>query len=88
MSDHVRNTGPMQASRRCGAKTRAGAACLAPAMRGKRRCRKHGGAKHSGAPRGNRNSRKHGLFTKVAIGERKQIQALRGEARELLRGME
>jgi hypothetical protein len=84
MSDHARHTGPMLASRRCGAKTRAGETCRAPAVHGKRRCRMHGGAPLSGAPRGNRNARKHGRFTGDAIAERKQIQALLGEARKLL----
>ena len=84
MSDHVRQTGPMLASPRCGAKTRAGETCRAPAVHGKRRCRMHGGAPQSGAPRGNRNARKHGRFTGDAIAERKQIQALLGEARKLL----
>jgi len=88
MSDHARNTGPMRASPRCGAKIRSGEACRAPAMRGKRRCRKHGGAKGSGAPGGNQNARKHGLFTRDAIAERKQIQALLGEARKLLQELE
>jgi len=87
MSDHARNTGPMQASPRCSAKTRSGEACRAPAMRGKRRCRKHGGAPESGAPRGNRNARKHGLFTRDAIAERKQVQALLGDAWKLLQEM-
>jgi hypothetical protein len=87
MSDHTRNIAPMQASRHCGAKTRSGKACRAPAMRGKRRCRMHGGAKDSGAPRGNRNARKHGRFTGSAVRERKQIEALLGEARKLLREM-
>ncbi|MFX7914628.1 HGGxSTG domain-containing protein, partial [Acinetobacter baumannii] len=35
----------MLASARCGARTRLGGACRAPAVRGKRRCRMHGGAK-------------------------------------------
>ena len=87
MSDHARNTAPMLASRRCGAKIRCGEACRAPAVRGKRRCRMHGGAAQSGAPRGNRNARKHGRFTGDAIAERKQIQALLGEARKLLQEM-
>jgi hypothetical protein len=47
----------------------------------------HGGAPESGAPRGNQNARKHGLFTRDAIAERKQIQALLGEARKLLQTM-
>ena len=87
MSNHARNVDPMMASRRCGAKTRAGGSCRAPAMRGKRRCRMHGGASGSGAPRGNGNARRHGLFTKEAIAESKQIQVLLGEAWKLLRTM-
>jgi hypothetical protein len=35
MSDHARNTGPMRASPRCGAKIRSGGACRSPAVRGK-----------------------------------------------------
>ena len=84
MSDHARNTGPMLASPRCGAKIRAGGSCRSPAVRGKRRCRMHGGAPGSGAPKGNRNARRHGLFTKVAIAERKRIQAVLADARKLL----
>jgi uncharacterized protein YjcR len=87
MSDHARNTGPMLASARCGAKIRAGGSCRAPAVRGKRRCRMHGGAPGSGAPGGNQNARRHGLFTADAIAERKQIQALLAEARKLLQEM-
>ena len=71
----------------CGAKTRDGAACRANAVRGKKRCRMHGGAPGSGAPRGNRNARKHGLFTGDAIAERKQIQDLLREARKFLQGL-
>jgi uncharacterized protein YjcR len=84
MSDHIRDTGPMLASRRCGAKTRTSGACRSPAVSGKKRCRMHGGAHGSGAPRANQNARKHGLFTRDAIAERRQIQALLGEARKLL----
>ena len=87
MSDHIRNTGPMLASPRCGAKTRSGGACRSPALRGKKRCRMHGGAQGSGAPRSNQNARKHGRFTRNAIAEQRQIQALLGEARKLLEEM-
>jgi hypothetical protein len=87
MSDHARNTGPMLASPRCGAKIRAGGSCRSPAVRGKRRCRMHGGARESGAPKGNRNARKHGRFTRDAIGEQKRIEALLSDARTLLREM-
>jgi uncharacterized protein YjcR len=87
VSDHIRNTGPMLASQRCGAKTRTGDACRSPAVRGKKRCRMHGSAQGSGAPRANQNARKHGLFTRDAIAERRQIQALLDEARKLLEDM-
>ncbi|NOJ44524.1 HGGxSTG domain-containing protein [Bradyrhizobium australiense] len=86
-SDHIRNTGPMLASPRCCAKTRASGACRSPAVRGKKRCRMHGGAQGSGAPTANQNARKHGLFTSDAIAERRVIQALLGEARALLEKM-
>ena len=87
MSDHARNTGPMLASPRCGARIRSGGSCRSPTVRGKRRYRMHGGAPGSGAPRGNQNARQHGLFTRDAIAERKQIQALLGDARKLLQEM-
>ena len=47
----------------------------------------HGGAQGSGAPNANQNARKHGLFTGDALAERRQIQALLGEARKLLEEM-
>jgi hypothetical protein len=87
MSDHVRNTGPMLASPRCGAKIRCCGSCRAPAVRCKRRCRMHGGAPGSGAPGGNQNARRHGRFTGEVIAERKQIGALLGEARSFLAGV-
>jgi hypothetical protein len=86
--DHPRNTGPMLASPRCGAKTRSGKPCRSPAVSGKKRCRMHGGAPGSGAPKNNQNALKHGQFTKGAIEERKQVQALIGQSRKLLRDIE
>jgi hypothetical protein len=87
VSDHIRNTVPMLASPRCGAKTRCGGSCRSPAVHGKKRCRMHGGAQGSGAPRANQNARKRGLFTRDAIAERRQIRVLLGEARKLLEEM-
>ena len=87
MSNHVRNTRPMLESLRCRAKTRRDGACRSPAVRGKKRCRMHGGAQGSGAPRENQNARKHGLFTRDAIEERRRIEALIGEVQELLKEM-
>ncbi len=50
---------------RCDARTKHnnGLPCRSPAVRGKRRCRIHGGAKGSGAPKGNTNAIKHGCTT-------------------------
>jgi hypothetical protein len=59
-TDHRRNIGPMLSSPRCGAKTRLGKPCNSPAVRGKKRCRMHGGAPGSRAPPGNQNALKHG----------------------------
>ena len=54
-----------------------------PALSGRKRCR----MRRTGAPRSNRNARKHGRFTRGALAERRQIQALLGEARKLLEEM-
>lgn len=75
---HARNTGPMRKSPRCGARTRQGSPCQAPAVRGKKRCRMHGGAKGTGAPKGNKNAMKHGNYSAEA-------QEFRRHVRELLK---
>ncbi|WP_461191908.1 HGGxSTG domain-containing protein [Bradyrhizobium sp. UFLA06-06] len=85
MSAH-RHTGPMPASPRCGAKTRCGGSCRAPAVHGKTRCRMHGGAKGSGAT-GQPERARGRPFTGDAIGERRQVRALLEEVRKLLKGM-
>ncbi|MEZ5709072.1 MAG: HGGxSTG domain-containing protein [Blastomonas sp.] len=53
-------------SPRCAAKTRQGCACQSPAVKGRRRCRMHGGT-NPGAPKGNRNAYKHGGRTAKAM---------------------
>ena len=83
MANHPRNTGPMRSSLRCGAKTRSGKPCMAPAVSGKKRCRMHGGAPGSGAPIGNQNALKSGLFTRDAIAERRALRDLIRSARQL-----
>jgi uncharacterized protein YjcR len=89
MADDLRrNTGPMQLSLRCGAKTRSGKPCRSPAVRGKKRCRMHGGAPGTGAPRGNQNALKHGLYTREAFEERDQVRALLRQARGLIQKIE
>lgn len=81
---HPRNTGPMIASPRCGAKTRAGTPCRAPAVAGKARCRMHGGAKGSGAPKGNMNALVHGRYSYEFLNYRKDINAFIRDARAMM----
>lgn len=82
--NHIRNTSAMTTSPRCGAETRSGTTCRAPAVQGKARCRMHGGARRSGAPRGNQNARRHGAFTRDAATERRQDRMLLDEVQNLL----
>jgi hypothetical protein len=69
---------------RCGARTRAGTPCRSPAVKGKRRCRMHGGAKGSGGQPGNRNAWKHGARSAEALALRRAVRKLLREARELV----
>ena len=85
---HKRTTKAMLESPRCGARTRAGTACRSPAVRGKHRCRMHGGAQGSGAPRGNQNALKHGAYTKDALRLRAEHRQLIRESTELLRALQ
>ena len=85
---HPRNTGPMRESPRCGARTRKGTQCQAPAVGGKSRCRMHGGAKGSGAPRGNNNAFKHGNYTAEAIAFRKHVNELLRDGRQTIAEIE
>jgi hypothetical protein len=59
---------PMQGPMRCGAKTRRGTPCQSPAVRGKRRCRMHGGAPGSGAPFGRPTHHWHAVPTCAITG--------------------
>lgn len=83
---HARNVGPMMASLRCGARTRAGGACLSPAVSGRRRCRMHGGALGSGAPRGNGNALKAGLYTAERLAMRRRVGLIMRTSKKLLGG--
>jgi hypothetical protein len=52
-------------------------------VKGKKRCRLHGGAEGSGAPPGERNGAyRQGLYTREAITERKAMRALIRSFRE------
>ena len=73
----------MHAAPRCGAKTRQGTPCRAPAM-ANGRCRMHGG-KLRGGPPGNRYAWKHGRYSGEAIRRRREIVELIRTARELAR---
>jgi hypothetical protein len=86
--NHPPDTRLMLSSPRCGAKTRSGKPCMAPAVSGKRRCRMHGGAFGSGAPRGNSNALKHGLCTAEAIKKDRILRDLHKQARKQLRALD
>jgi hypothetical protein len=73
----------MHLSPRCGARTRTGSPCRSPAVKGRQRCRMHGGTTGSGAPAGNRNALKHGRYTGEVLEFRRRMQELVREAREL-----
>jgi hypothetical protein len=79
------STAAMHASRRCGARTRTGHACMSPAVGGMNRCRMHGGAPGSGAPLGNRNAFKHGHYTQAAYDVRRRVRDLARLAHRLAR---
>lgn len=62
---------------RCHARTRSGATSRSAAVRGKRVCRMHGGAKGAGAPSGPANGMwKHGLETREAVRLRQAVSPL------------
>jgi hypothetical protein len=75
----------MRSAPRCGAKTRAGGQCQCPAIRGRTRCRIHGGLS-PGAPRGEGNGNfKDGFWTREAMQERqwaKEMIQLHAKATE------
>jgi hypothetical protein len=57
--------------RLCGAKTRSGQACKASPIKGKRRCKMHGGMS-TGPRKGTRNALKHGIYSDVLSPEDKK----------------
>jgi len=74
----------MLASPRCGARTRSGAPCRAPAVAGKVRCRKHGAAAGSGGQAGNRNARKDGFYSAAEKARRRRIMDFVRECNRVL----
>ena len=72
----VRRLSNLRAARRCGARTRAGTPCQCPAIRGRSRCRLHGG-RSTGAPTGTGNGNYvDGYFTAKAVKERRWVRSL------------
>jgi len=69
---------------RCNAKTKRnnGNPCRSPAVRGKNRCRMHGGARGSGAQVRNQNAFKHGRSTKNVKLLQKTIRETLQEAKQ------
>jgi hypothetical protein len=85
-ADIERRLANMAKAPRCGARTRAGHPCRQAAVRGRARCRMHGGAKGSGGPRGDRNGNfKHGLWTRESLETRKAARAKVREIRAFLK---
>jgi hypothetical protein len=76
---------PMHRSPRCGARTRSGSPCQAPAVSGKRRCRMHGGAAGSGAPSGKRHGRyRHGLYGRDCLELKRALRILQQQSDDLI----
>lgn len=70
---------------RCGAKTRKGAPCNSPAVKGRKRCRMHGG-NSLGAPKGKMHGRyRNGLHTYEMKEERQNFRELLKDIKETLR---
>lgn len=71
---------------RCGARTKRnnGNPCRSPAVKGKQRCRIHGGSKGSGGQRGNENALKHGHSTASAITFKRNIRNALKQAQSIV----
>jgi len=85
-ADVERRLANMAKAPRCGARTRAGHPCRQAAVKGRAKCRMHGGAKGSGGPRGKRNGNyRHGLWTREGVQMRKNMSAKIREIKMFLR---
>jgi glucans biosynthesis protein len=79
MHDHTKS--------KCLAKTRHGTLCQTSPVKGKKRCRMHGGAKGIGAPKGSTNALKHGFYSKESIQRRVEVRQLIREFKNLNKEM-
>jgi hypothetical protein len=80
----MRKGSPTHPTLQCGARTRSGSFCRSLAVKGKRRCRMHGGAAGSGGRLGNRNALKHGRYAAEAQALRRHVRSLLCAAHELV----
>jgi len=72
---------PMEENYRikCLARTRKETLCEKLPIKGKKRCRMHGGAENSGAPKGNKNAFKHGHYSEESLQRKREVtQFFRG----------
>ncbi len=88
----VRRGDPRNAPR-CGAKTRMGTPCQSPSVRGRRRCRMHGGTCRgpttaAGLERSRTACWKTGYYSAEAIEERRQARELLRQAREFIEALD
>src|SRR5438874_782677 len=60
---------------RCLARTRRGTECQSPAVKGRRRCRMHGGT-NPGASKANRNAWKHGVRSAETLAALRYVKAI------------
>lgn len=81
-TDNPMQPGNLANAPRCGAKTRSGKPCQSPAVRGRNRCRMHGGT-NDGALKGNRNAWKHGNRSAEAESQLKTVKAIDRDLRLL-----
>ena len=86
MGEFMMSSLPCHASPRCGARTKrnGGNPCRSPAIRGKQRCRIHGGARGSGGKKNNTNALKHGLTTTSVKKFKKDVKIIIKESKELI----
>ena len=83
---HPNRAARLNAAPRCGARTRVGGTCRAPAVKDKRRCRMRGGAAGSGAPRGERNGNfRTGRYTQETQAMLRAARLLMGGARRIVK---
>ena len=85
--------GDLNSAPRCGARTRRGTACQAPAMAKNGRCRMHGGASTGprtaeGLARSRRARWKHGLYSAQTRAMQKLSRELLRQSRDLLDDLE